>query len=121
MEFYADEIDKDVMILAADGGLNSDTAAQFVTEIEHLVDAGLTKLIIDCSRLTHVSSHGLGVLVRLHQRMKGRGGEVKLCSVKGIVPQILQVTRLDSMIEFYPDVNRARLAFRPRAEPPAAR
>ena len=113
MEFYADEIDNDVMILAADGGLNSDTAEQFVTEIEQLVNAGLTKLIVDCGKLNHISSYGLGVLIRLHQRMKSQGGDVKLCGVKGIVPQILRATRLDGVLEFYPDVNRARLAFRP--------
>jgi anti-anti-sigma factor len=115
MEFFADEIDRDVMILAADGGLNSDTAVDFVTSLEQLVEAGLTKLIVDCSRLTTISSYGLGVLIRLHKRLAERGGEVKLCGVKGVIPQVLQMTRLDKRFEIYPDVNRARLAFRPQS------
>ncbi len=65
MEFYYDEIDGDVLVLRVDGGLNADTAEQFVKSIEKLVDAGLTKLIIDCSKLDHVSSYGVGVLIRL--------------------------------------------------------
>ncbi len=113
MEFYADEIDGDVLILAADGGLNADTAEQFVTEIERLVDAGLRKLIVDCSRLTFISSYGLSILIRLHKRMERHGGDVKVCAVRGLVPQVLQATKLDRLIELYPDVNRARLAFRP--------
>jgi len=117
MDFYADEIERDVLILAADGGLNSDTAEEFVASLEQLVDAGLTKLIVDCTRLTHISSYGLGVLIRLHGRMAKHGGNVKLCNVSGLVPQILQVTRLDKRFEIYPDVNRARLAFRPRSAP----
>ena len=83
-------------------------------QIETLVDAGLRHLIIDCTRLTSISSYGLGVLIRLHKRMKTRGGDVKLCGVRGIIPQVLQVTKLDRMFQLYPDVDRARLAFRPR-------
>jgi anti-anti-sigma factor len=115
MEFRYDEIDNDVLIISADGGLNADTAADFVQSIEKLVDAGLCKIIIDCKDLTYVSSYGLGVLIRLNKRVRNRGGDVKLASITGIVPQALQATRLDRLFAIYADVNRARLAFRPAA------
>jgi len=114
MEFYHDEIDNDVLILVADGGLNTDTADQFITDLEKLVDAGVRKIIVDCGKLTYISSFGLGVLLRLHKRLQQHGGDVKLASIEGIVPQALQLTRLDKFFEIYPDVNRARLAFRPK-------
>ncbi len=41
MEFYYDDIDEDVLIITADGGLNADTSEQFTLSIEKLVDAGL--------------------------------------------------------------------------------
>ncbi|MHC5002440.1 MAG: STAS domain-containing protein [Planctomycetota bacterium] len=124
MEFYSDEIDGDVMILAADGGLNRQTAENFIESIEALVDAGLTKLIIDCANLDFVSSYGLGLLVRLHRRLKQHGGNVKICNLRGLLPQVLEATKLAGLFEIYPDVNRARLAFRPRdgagaSEPPS--
>ncbi len=114
MEFYYDEIDGDVLVLRVDGGLNAETAEQFVTSIENLVDAGLTKLIVDCSMLDYVSSYGIGVLIRLHRRMKGRGGDVKLACVRSVLADVLALTHLTSLFEIYPDTNRARLAFRPR-------
>ena len=43
MEFYYDEIDNDVLIITADGGLNADTSEQLIQSIEKLVDAGLKK------------------------------------------------------------------------------
>lgn len=112
MEIYCDEIDEDVMILAADGGLNAQTADELVEQLERLVDGGLSKLIIDCSKLDYISSYGIGVLLRLHQRLARQGGDVKVCAMKGIVSQVLQVSRLGSIFELYPDVGRARLAFR---------
>jgi anti-sigma B factor antagonist len=115
MEFGYDEVDNDVLILKADGGLNADTAEQFVREIEQLVDTGLVKIIVDCSGLTYVSSRGLGVLVRLHGRMAKHGGEVKIAGITGLAAQVLAITRLSTLFAMYPDVNRARLAFRPPA------
>ncbi len=115
MEFYYDEIDNDVLIITVDGGLNADTSEQFVQNIEKLVDAGLKKMIVDCDKLDYISSSGLAVLVRLHNRMKRQGSDVKLASVKGPLASVLQVTGLNKLFEIYPDVNRARLAFRPKA------
>ncbi len=114
MEFYYDEVDGDILIIKADGGLNADTADQFGESIEKLVDAGLTQIIIDCTRLEYISSIGLSVLIRLHRRMRRHGGDVKIASIKGLVADVLSITRLDTVFDIYPDVNRARLAFRPR-------
>ena len=117
MEFHYDQIENDVLILAADGGLNAQTADEFVRDIEKLVDAGLRKIIVDCTKLQYISSYGLSVLIRLHKRLKSRGGDVKICSVHGIVPQVLEATRLANWFEIYPDLGQAKLAFRPRKLP----
>ena len=114
MQFHIDEIDRDVLILQADGGLNGQTAPQFLGELEKVVDAGIRKVIVDCTKLNYVSSYGLGVLLRVHKRLRKRGGDVKICCVKGVVNEILRTMKLDRIFETYPDVNRARLAFRPR-------
>ena len=115
MEFYYDQIENDVLVLAADGGLNAQTAEEFVRDIEKLVDAGVRKIIVDCSKLEYISSYGLGVLIRLHKRLKSHGGDVKVCSVHGgIIPQVLEATRLSQLLDIYPDLSQAKLAFRPR-------
>jgi anti-anti-sigma factor len=67
---------------------------------------------VDCAGLGYVSSLGLGVLVRLHGRMKKHGGEVKIAGMHGMAAQMLAITRLSTLFALYPDVNRARLAFR---------
>ena len=112
MEFIPHEIDRDVFVLLADGGLNRENAAAFTEDIEKMIRRGFTKLIIDCSSLDYISSSGLGTLLVLQKRMKTAGGEVKLCSVKGMVVQALQIIRLDRLFGIYPDLGQARLAFR---------
>jgi anti-anti-sigma factor len=112
MEFRYDEIDEDVLIIVADGGLNQDTAEAFIENIETLVDSGLRKVVIDCSGLSYISSYGIGVLIRLNRQMRGLGGDVKVASVKGFLAQAIQATRLNKLFDIYADVGQAKLAFR---------
>ena len=112
MEFFFHELDKSVLILSADGGLNADTAAEFATQLESLVDAGVKQIIVDCTHLDYISSFGVSVLVRLHNKLAKRGGDVKLAGPRSTVLQALTVMRMGKLFEIYPDVNQARLAFR---------
>jgi anti-anti-sigma factor len=112
MEFFFHELDKDVLILSADGGLNAKTGAQFLGQLDVLVDNGLTKIIVDCTRLESISSYGVGLLVRLHNKLASHGGDVKIAAPKSMVLQALEVMRIGKLLGIYPDVNQARLAFR---------
>jgi anti-anti-sigma factor len=84
-----------------------------VTDVLAIVDGGIASLIIDCTRMTNISSLGLGALIRLHARAARHGGDVKLCCISGLPMQVLRMMRLDRVFEIYPDLDRARLAFRP--------
>ena len=113
MEFFYHEVDRDVLVLRADGGLNAQTAGQFVDELEKLVDAGVRKIIVDCGGLDYISSYGVGLLLRLHMKLVPRGGDVKLAAIPSRVINILALAHIDRFFSIYPDVNQARLAFRP--------
>jgi len=111
MEFYYRGTDKDVLILSADGGLNSHNADQFVTELQTLVDAGARKLIVDCTKLTYISSYGIGILIRLHKKLAESGGEVKIASVDNPIVKALRLLRLDTVFEIYINSREAQEAF----------
>lgn len=113
MQFVLREIDGDIMVLCADGGLDASNAADLVRQVELLAGSGITRLILDCSKLTHISSVGLGALLRLHARAAKQGGEVKLSGVSGLPMQVLSLMRLDRVFGVYPDIDRARLSFSP--------
>src|SRR6185436_1999416 len=110
MEFFFHELDRDVLILSADGGLNAGNGAEFVRQLEVLVDSGVTKIIVDCTRLDYISSYGVGLLVRAHNKLASHGGDVKIASAHSLVLQVLNVMRMGKLFGIYPDVNQARLA-----------
>ena len=112
METYVVEIVGDVLILRADGGINTSTASQLSDSIGKLVKGGITNIIVDCTKLSIISSMGLGALLMLHTRMKRVGGEIRLAALSGAVVQVIKMTKLDRVFEIYPDVEQARLSFR---------
>lgn len=114
MEFYTHEVDRDLMVVAIDGGLDGSTIDQFRSGVEQLLEGEITKVIIDAENLRYVSSLGVGELLTLHRKMKKRGGDVKIASLHGVVFDILRLAKLDSLFEIYDDLERARLAFRPK-------
>ncbi len=120
METSVIEVVGNVMILRADGGLNSGTASQLSEKIAALVAGGVMNIIVDCSQLEVISSLGLSSLLILNTRTRRMGGEVKLCGIKGSIMQVIRMTKLDRVFEVYADVESAKLAFRP-AQSGAAR
>lgn len=113
MDFHFHETDEHVLVIEADGELNAQSAESFVADIEKLVSAGITRIIVDCTLVDHISSAGIAYLLRMHHRVRKHGGEVKLCSIKGIVRDILRFLRLDRVMQLYPDVAQAQAAFGP--------
>ena len=111
MEFYYHEARGDVVVIAADGGINKETGGQFVAEIKELVKGGVSKLLIDCENLKVLSSYGLSGLLTIYKRAREAGGEVKLANVHSIVVQVLTLVRLNKVFEIYPDIRAALEAF----------
>ena len=112
MEFYFLELDRSLLILSADGGLNADTATDFVQQLESLIKAGAKQIIIDCTNLNYISSYGVGMLLRIHKKLARHGGDVKIAAPQSRVLQVLTLLRMGQVFQIYSDVNAARLAFR---------
>lgn len=114
MEFYFHDLHKDVLVLAVDGGLDMHTSRQFTESVQKIAALGVKKIVIDCSRLSYISSTGIAALLLLHKRMTGRGAHVKVAGAKSAIVDVLRMTRLDGVFELHPDVSRAMLDFKPK-------
>ena len=97
MEFYYHDVDRDILILSADGGLNAENAEQFVSELDRLIQVGARKMVVDCRNLVYISSYGVGVLTRLHNKLSDRGGDIKLASVRHKLVELLALSKLNTV------------------------
>jgi stage II sporulation protein AA (anti-sigma F factor antagonist) len=111
MEFYYRDTDKDILILRADGGLDSHNAQTFLNELQQLIEAGARRLVVDCVSLGYISSFGITTLIRIHKRLSEAGGNVKLAAVQAPLFRLLEITRLNEVFHAYPSVEEALKAF----------
>ena len=99
--------DQDILAVILAGSLDGESADFFLDCVQGQVLEGRKKVIVDCSRLSHISSMGLGVLARVHSRMMKVGGDVKLAGVHGPVAAVMELVKFSRVFHFYPTVEDA--------------
>ena len=104
-------VDGDILVLKLHGTLDEKTAPEFNAEIEKWFAEGKRRMIVDCAHLGHVSSFGIGTLVRLQAKLRKRGGEVKLAAIQSMVADVFRIVRIDRLLDIYGDIEFARESF----------
>lgn len=73
------------------GDIDMATAAQLRTLLDELVDAGSSRIVLECRGLEFLDSSGIGVLVSVRKRL-GDAGELVLESPPPHVRKVLDIT-----------------------------
>lgn len=99
----------DIIVLAIDGRLDSNTAEAFQQHLMATIDATCDKVVVDFNGLAYISSAGLRVLLIAAKRMKAEQGIFVLCGLKkhirevfeisGFLPILTVVKTIDSALE----------------------
>ena len=113
--FESKILDGDILAIVLDGNLDSVSTPQFDRQVQKHLDAGHSKIIIDCRKLGYLSSLGIASLVALQIKLRRRGGEAKLAAIFGPAMEIMRLVRLDKMFEIYGDLEFARESFYPKS------
>jgi anti-anti-sigma factor len=67
-------------------------------EVVRLLGEGHHRFLLNLQHLSHVDSTGVGEIVGVYTRVTRQGGDVKLCHVSDRLQEILDATRLDSVL-----------------------
>ncbi|MEL6329486.1 MAG: STAS domain-containing protein [Planctomycetota bacterium] len=65
------------------------------------------KLAIDLADVEALASAGIGMLVRLHQGLKAKGGRVTLFNTNDQLLEMLKIARMDKLLDFKPSEQNA--------------
>lgn len=91
-------IEPDIQLLELNGRLVLGRESQRLEwQVEELVKAQKTKMILDMSQVPYVDSAGLGVLVGCNSKVKNAGGELRLAHIEARVLQLLKLAFVDSI------------------------
>ena len=98
-----------IRILALDGYLDAHTAPQFENAIHDEMQAGHQRMVVDCSRLTYISSAGLGVFMSFIEELREIGGDIKLAAITPKVYQVFEVLGFPALFDIL-DTTQAAVA-----------
>ena len=75
---------------------------QIAQEIDLLVTKeDRRRIILDFSSVNFLSSQTLGMLLKLHRKLADNSGWLGLCGLKKNLHKVFQITRLDTIFNFY--------------------
>lgn len=94
----------DLTILSLAGFLDAHTAPQFEDAVQHEIEAGHKKLIVNCERLDYISSAGLGVFMSFIEELRAAGGDIKICAPTAKVLQVFEILGFPAIFDLLPDL-----------------
>jgi anti-sigma B factor antagonist len=97
----------ELTVLALDGFLDAHTAPEFESAIQSDIDAGHLQFVVDCARLTYISSAGLGVFMGFIEELRERGGDIKICGLTPKVEQVFEILGFHALYDIVADVPTA--------------
>ncbi len=103
----------DVIVVALEGRLTGAAdAARLVEAIERLLVQGKKSFLFDLSEISWVDSTGVGALVSIFETVRRQGGATRFAGLNDRLLRIMDVTKLDRVLEIYPTRSEALEAFR---------
>jgi anti-sigma B factor antagonist len=93
----------DISILSVNGFLDAHTAPRFEKSIQEEVDAGRFRIIVDCAKLTYISSAGLGVFMSFVEDVREKGGDIKICGLTEDVYQVFDILGFPALFDILPN------------------
>jgi anti-anti-sigma factor len=102
-----EEGDDDVTIVAVAGRLDTQTAGQFSSRVDELLQAGRMRLLIEASGLNYISSAGFCALLLAAKSATENGGKFAMCGMTAPMQRAMEAAGLDLVFETYPSRDAA--------------
>ncbi len=82
-------------------------SGQIETAVLKALEQGADKLIVDMTGVTYIDSTGIGIIAYCFGKITQKGAKGAVAGAKGLVLDVFKLTRIDSVVKFYPDVPSA--------------
>ena len=102
----------DVTILQLIGRLELETGDIILRDtINHLVEEGQVKLVLDMKDVTRLDSAGIGMLVSKYLTVRRAGGTIKLLHPTERTDHLMDITKLTTVFQVFDDEASAVKSF----------
>lgn len=107
MELETKEIDHIIVVKPFTKRIDATNGYDFRAQVQELLTAGHSHLILNLALVTFIDSNGLGTLISTSKTLKGRQGSIAICRVADPVASLFKMTGIDRLISIYPTEEEA--------------
>ena len=111
MEATVEKIGEITLLTPAGERLDAIVAKEFKNHVAAVLDPA-SKVVIDMSRLRFVDSTGLGAIISFLKQSKEAGGDLKLCGISPSIRKLIELVRVDKIVEIFETKEEAVRSFR---------
>ncbi len=93
--------------------LEESSIQQIGEEISTLIDkSGNPKLLIDFSGVEHLSSAALGTLITVNNKIRQKGGQLRLSTIDPQIYEVFTITKLNKLFQIHDNASQALASFK---------
>lgn len=101
----------DQIIVVPVGDLDLYASVAFCNAVLARLEAGTPRMVLDLGGVRYLDSSGVGALIRLLQKAKALGGEIRVAQLTGTPRKVLEMSNIITLLKVAPDVETALKAW----------
>lgn len=94
-------------MLRLSGKLEYEAVPDFERAADELTAGNPPLAVLDAAQLTFMNSAGMGAVMKLHRRLQGSGGELRVAGLAPDVLKLLQICCLDHVLRIFESTEQA--------------
>ena len=99
--------EKGYWIVTLEGRLDISNSSQFEQDCMKWIEQGQRRFILDLGALEYISSAGLRSILAATKKLKAQNGSLALCSLSGLVEEVVTASGFDNILQVFPDLDQA--------------
>jgi anti-anti-sigma factor len=112
LDFTKRTLQPGVTVLEMKGSIHGGPeCARLEREVDGLIAARETRVVLDMAGLTHADSAAIGAIIRCLTKLKSAGGALRIATAQPMITYSLKLTKADLLIEMFPTVEQAAKGF----------
>jgi anti-sigma B factor antagonist len=100
-----------VTVVQVEGNLDTNTAPEAQERLDDLAAQGVAKVLVDFTDLDYISSAGLRVLLATAKKLRGTGGNLRLCGLNETVAEVFEISGFSTIFAVFPSEAEALEGF----------
>ena len=89
----------EIVLVQVEGEVDAHTSREVDRALNELLDQGRTRLVLDATDMSFISSAGLRAIVYAYREASHRGGGLRVCGLNAQVRRVFEMAALDEFLE----------------------